>query len=144
MPKTDPHFGPSLVLARTVALLNAAGPPAREAATAGAVEQVLRAHGEPELDVATDELPALVEVLGRLFDVCAATSDNAAAQAINELFDLYAHRPRLTAHDGTRWHLHVDSSDAAPLHEWIATSGALAPSRSALRDRSRQLGNLSR
>ena len=128
MPRTPTyaHFGTSLVLERTVALINAAGPPARGTPTARAIEQVLRDHDEPDPVVAACETPELATVLGLLFDVCAADSDQAAAHAINGLFELYGNTPRMTAHDGTRWHLHVDSSDDAPLHEWVATSGALA------------------
>ncbi len=123
---SEVHFGPSAVLARTVALINAIGPPAKVEPTATAVELVLRDHGEPDPAVAPDELPALIDVVGQLFAVCAADSDDDAARAINDLLFAYGHRPRLTAHDGTRWHLHLDSTDDAPLHEWIATSGALA------------------
>ncbi len=122
----DAHFGPALVLERTIALINAAGPPAGEAATVETVQRVLADHGEPDPEVGVEAIPALVGVLERLYQVCRATSDDAAAHALNELFLLYAHPPRLTAHDGTRWHLHLDSADDAPLHEWIATSGALA------------------
>jgi hypothetical protein len=125
-PVRDAHFGPSLVLDRTIALINAVGPPAKDAPSIEIVRRLLQDHGEPDPVIAIDEIPALVHVVGGLFDVCAADSDAEAARAINNLFLAYGHTPRLTAHDGTRWHLHLDSSDDAPLHEWIATSGALA------------------
>jgi CGNR zinc finger len=119
------HFGPSLVLERTVALINLVGPPASENASVEAVEQLFATYGEPDIGVSAEELPMLLTVVGQLFEVCAATTDDEAASAINRLFDAYAQPPRLTAHDSTHWHLHLDSSDAAPLHEWFATSAAL-------------------
>jgi predicted RNA-binding Zn ribbon-like protein len=119
------HFGPSLVLERTVALINTVGPPANQIATAAAIEQVFATYGEPEIRVSRKELPMLITVVRQLFDVCAAASDDQAASAINRLFVAYAQTPRLTAHDHTRWHLHLDSCDDAPLHEWFATSAAL-------------------
>lgn len=120
------RFGPSLVLARTIALVNAAGPPAAHAPTTATVEQVLREHGEPDPVVVADELAPLIDVARSLFAVCAAQTEDAAAAAINALLRAYGHAPRLTAHDNTRWHLHIDSSDDAPLHVWVAASGALA------------------
>jgi hypothetical protein len=122
----DTHFGPSLVLERTVALINAVGPPAQGEITPAAAERVFSEYGEPDVRVLPAEMPELVSVVQRLFGVCAAASDDDAAAAINGLFEAHAQLPRLTAHDGTRWHLHLDSSDDAPLHEWIATSAALA------------------
>ena len=125
-PVREAHFGPSLVLDRTIALINAVGPPAKGAPTIETVQRVLQDHGEPDPVVDVDELPALLHVLSQLFDVCTAGSDEEAAREINNLFLAYGHTPRLTAHDNTRWHVHLDSSDDAPLHEWIATSGTLA------------------
>ena len=38
----------------------------------------------------------------------------------------YAGPPRLSAHDGAHWHLHVDRADDAPWDAWLLASGALA------------------
>src|SRR5271154_524501 len=51
----------------------------------------------------------------------------AAADVINELLAGCARPPRLTSHGGEAgWHLHVDSSDDAPLGERFLTSSCLA------------------
>src|SRR5205823_5466585 len=45
---------------------------------------------------------------------------------LNDLLARHAGPPRLTAHGGTPWHLHVDRDDAAPWAEWLLAGGALA------------------
>jgi predicted RNA-binding Zn ribbon-like protein len=93
-----------------------------------ALAAVLYAYGEPEpLDITLAELADLRQAgddLGRVF---MAADTGAAADIINELLAGCARPPRLTSHDGgAGWHLHVDSSDDAPLGEWFLTSSCLA------------------
>jgi predicted RNA-binding Zn ribbon-like protein len=109
---------------RAAALLGAlrADPPDREE-----VEQVLLRYGEPEPPNLTDEdLAALRNAAARLLPVFHATTTDEAAALLNDLLSAHAGPPRLTAHDGTRWHLHVDADDDAPWEEWFLASSSLA------------------
>ncbi|MGH8879483.1 MAG: CGNR zinc finger domain-containing protein [Stackebrandtia sp.] len=88
---------------------------------------VLAAHGEADDELA--ELTAadaarLRAMAGTLGDVLALTDVDIAAQAINTLLDRHTARPRLSNHDGTIWHLHVERDSG--WDSWLAASGALA------------------
>lgn len=88
------------------------------------VRSVLRHHGEPIL-VGASDLPALRAAAPAVRAVFAATDTATAVSAINELFAGHAAAPRLTDHDGTAWHLHVDQ-DTDDWGRWFAASSALA------------------
>jgi predicted RNA-binding Zn ribbon-like protein len=92
------------------------------------VAQVLREHGEPDLDeVSAAELDELRVAAASLHEVFAAGDVAEAAGRINALLAGRAQVPRLTSHHGvTGWHLHVDSDDDGPLGEWFLTSSCLA------------------
>jgi hypothetical protein len=93
---------------------------------AGRLAAVLAEHGEAGVELAPveiDDLRAAAEPVGAVF---AATDTSAAADALNALFARYGGPPRLTAHDGTAWHLHVDADDDGRWGEWFATSSGLA------------------
>ncbi|WP_405754866.1 CGNR zinc finger domain-containing protein [Streptomyces sp. NBC_00073] len=66
---------------------------------------------------------------GRMGAVLAETDEDRAVEALNELFAQYAAPPRLTRHDGHRWHLHVDRGEGAGWGGWFLASGALELSR---------------
>lgn len=61
-----------------------------------------------------------------VYAVFAAPDLVSAVAHINTLLARYATAPRLTAHDQSPWHLHVDPSDHAPWHTWFVTSSAMA------------------
>jgi predicted RNA-binding Zn ribbon-like protein len=106
--------------AMTGALLR--DPPSRDE-----VEAVLLRYGEPEPPRLTgDDLVALRSAAARLMPVFEATTTDEAAQRLNALLAAHAAPPRLSAHDGTAWHLHVDDADDAPWATWFLASSSLA------------------
>jgi len=93
-----------------------------------AVIEVLEAHGEPSpVELSPADLEGLRRAALELREVFTARDLVTAADRINGLLAGRAHPPRLTTHGGASgWHVHVDSSDDAPLGEWLLTSSALA------------------
>lgn len=89
------------------------------------LNEVLRAYGENSLITYAD-LDELKAVARKLYVVFASRNIDDAAASVNSLLGEYAQAPRLSVHDETPWHLHVDSSDHAPWAEWFAASSALA------------------
>ncbi|MFC4909989.1 CGNR zinc finger domain-containing protein [Actinomadura gamaensis] len=98
-----------------------------DGADATTVASLLRAHGEPDpVEVRDEDVVALRAVADRLWDVFGAPDLDTAARRINALMAEMGGPPRLSAHDGTFWHLHADRSDDASWAEWFAASSALA------------------
>lgn len=92
-----------------------------------AVIAVLREHGEPEPIAVTDaDVAAMQAVAARLHEVFAAPDAATAARLLNVILADAAGAPRLSSHDGTPWHLHLDSADDASWDEWFAASSAAA------------------
>jgi CGNR zinc finger/Putative stress-induced transcription regulator len=111
--------------AALTALLAPRGEPAAVPATA--VAAVLRKHGEPEpITISRTDLADMQAVAARLHEVFAAPDAAAAARLLNAILADAAGPPRLSSHDGTPWHLHLDSGDDAPWGEWFAASSAAA------------------
>jgi predicted RNA-binding Zn ribbon-like protein len=97
-------------------------PPSRDE-----VEAILLRYGEPEPPrLANDDLAALSEAAAGLLPVFEATTTAEAAQRLNALLCAHAAPPRLSDHDGTPWHLHVDDADDAPWATWFLASSSLA------------------
>ncbi|WP_344311673.1 CGNR zinc finger domain-containing protein [Fodinicola feengrottensis] len=91
------------------------------------VVAVLTAHGEPgPIELTNADLAQLRLAAQALATVFRADSTAAAAERLNELFHAYAGPPRLTAHDNTGWHLHIDAEDDGPWGRWLLTSSAWA------------------
>ncbi len=111
--------------AAVVALL-CCQPASTPEAQAAAVSGLFAAYGEPAPALAVTELPALRQAATDLYAVFAAASVAEAAQRLNAIFATQAGPPRLTAHEGTPWHLHIDASDDAPWAPWFLASSALA------------------
>ncbi len=96
-------------------------------ADAGAVTDVLRRYGEPEpITITQAGVAGLARAARALLPVFRAGSAEEAAGHLNAILAAYAGAPRLSAHDGTPWHLHVDLTDDSPWEEWFASSSALA------------------
>ncbi|MEV0596556.1 CGNR zinc finger domain-containing protein [Nonomuraea cavernae] len=57
--------------------------------------------------------PHLRELRDALAEVFAAASEAEVAALLNALLARYPVRPRLSAHDGQRWHLHLAEDSAA-------------------------------
>lgn len=93
---------------------------------AARLNETLRTYGESNSDVAATGLDELKDVSKKLYAVFAATDTGTAAVRINDLLGKYTRKPRLSAHGGSPWHIHVDSSDHAPWAEWFAASSAFA------------------
>ncbi len=101
--------------------------PFAAATDAGAVVDVLRRYGEPEpVTLTPADIAGLARAARALWAVFLATSADAAARHLNTILGTYASAPRLSDHDGTPWHLHVDHEDESPWEEWLASSSALA------------------
>jgi predicted RNA-binding Zn ribbon-like protein len=99
----------------------------REPPSTAEAEAILARYGEPEpVRLSDAELSALQEAAARLVDVFRAGTVDDAARALNALLADHAGPPRLTAHDATPWHLHVDPSDDAPWATWFLASSSLA------------------
>lgn len=112
---------------RTVAVVNALRWQPEPAAAAALAAEVFTAYGETAVTVTEADGAALLAAAGELRAVFAAGDDpDAAARLLNALLARYAGPPRLTAHGGTPWHLHVDRDDDAPWDEWLLAGGALA------------------
>jgi predicted RNA-binding Zn ribbon-like protein len=91
------------------------------------VEAILLRYGEPEPPRLTaEDLDGLRAAASQLLPVFEATTADQAARRLNALLAAHAAPPRLTAHDGTTWHLHVDASDDAPWGDWFLASSSLA------------------
>jgi predicted RNA-binding Zn ribbon-like protein len=91
------------------------------------VEEVLHRYGEPTpLHLTDEDLTSLRRAAAKLTPVFHAQTTDEAAAILNELLAHHAGPPRLSAHDGTPWHLHVDVADDAPWDEWFLASSSLA------------------
>ncbi|HSD56373.1 MAG TPA: CGNR zinc finger domain-containing protein [Candidatus Saccharimonadales bacterium] len=89
------------------------------------LNKVLKEYGENS-KVENSDLENLGEVTRELLTVFSTSDAKKAADLLNGLLERYASKPRLSSHDGSPWHIHIDSSDHAPWDEWLATSSALA------------------
>ncbi len=89
------------------------------------LNQTLERYGEHS-KVVPGDLVSLTTVAEELYAVYAADTIDQAARHINKMLAKYASLPRLSSHNDTAWHLHVDSNDDAPWAEWFAASSALA------------------
>jgi predicted RNA-binding Zn ribbon-like protein len=109
-------------------LLGPAGPIPPLAVPPGKVIAVLREYGEPEpIEITNGEVAGMRAVAARLHKVFAAPDTATAARLLNEILAGAAGPPRLSSHDGTAWHLHLDGSDDdTPWDAWFAVSSAAA------------------
>lgn len=89
------------------------------------LNKVLEEYGENST-VENSDLESLKTVARDLLVIFSVLDTKKAANLLNDLLKQYASRPRLTSHNGSFWHLHIDSNDHAPWDEWFATSSALA------------------
>jgi predicted RNA-binding Zn ribbon-like protein len=87
--------------------------------------EVLKTYGETS-EITFVDLDDLKAVSRKLYAVFADQNVETAATSINSLLGEYARAPRLSMHNKTPWHLHVDSDDNTPWAEWFAASSALA------------------
>lgn len=89
------------------------------------LNKVLEEYGENS-KVENGDLENLEKVTRELLVVFSTSDAKRAADLLNGLLERYASKPRLSSHNGSTWHIHIDSSDQAPWDEWLATSSALA------------------
>lgn len=104
------------------------------------LNETLEAYGECGT-VTTADLDELKTVGRRLYEVFETHNTRQAVTILNDTLKEFSSQPRLSAHDGSAWHLHVDSSDHAPWAEWFAASSALALAM-LLAERQRNPGGL--
>ncbi|HSX28462.1 MAG TPA: CGNR zinc finger domain-containing protein [Candidatus Saccharimonadales bacterium] len=105
------------------------------------VREILKVYGEQNPELNSADIDELKKVSQELYAVFATKDVDDAAGILNLLLNRYASAPRLSAHAGTPWHLHVDSNDHAPWAEWFAASSALALA-SLLAEKQRNPGGL--
>ncbi|HVX46686.1 MAG TPA: CGNR zinc finger domain-containing protein [Mycobacteriales bacterium] len=99
----------------------------RRGVTAAEVSEALWTYGEDRsVVVAESALASLRAVADELYPIFAAETVDAAAAAINDVLARWSGPPRLSDHDGTAWHLHLDQDDDGPWDAWLATSAAFA------------------
>jgi CGNR zinc finger len=112
---------------RALAVVNALRWESEPAAAAALAAEVFVAYGETGVTVTEADGAALLAAASELRAVFVAGDDpDRAARLLNALLARYAGPPRLTAHGGASWHLHVDRHDDVPWDEWLLASGALA------------------
>jgi len=112
---------------RALAVVNALRWQPAPAEAAARAAEVFAEYGETGVTVTESDGAALLAAADQLRAVFAAAEDpGAAAGLLNGLLARYAGPPRLSAHDGAHWHLHVDRADDAPWDAWLLASGALA------------------
>jgi predicted RNA-binding Zn ribbon-like protein len=90
------------------------------------VETILSRYGERQPRIAPEEYIHLRSAAKELHAIFAAATEAEAASRINLLLRTYGGQPRLTSHDSSPWHLHLDQHDDAPWTEWFVTSSAFA------------------
>jgi predicted RNA-binding Zn ribbon-like protein len=111
--------------AALVAILHDRPPESDSAPLLDELNEALRSYGESSLVVSGD-LSDLRIAADRLYTVFATLHIDDTALLLNSILNDYARAPRLSAHGGTPWHLHVDANDHAPWATWFAASSALA------------------
>lgn len=74
----------------------------------------------------TADATRLRAAVERLAAVLRESDTDRAAAALNAILAECGARPRLSRHDGSAWHLHVDRADDAGWDEWLLASGAHA------------------
>ncbi len=97
-----------------------------ETARARRLEAVLEEFGEIDPCIGPVDFPLLRVAADRLHEVLVSDRLENLVAGLNQLLLEYAHPPRLTAHDQSLWHLHIDSHDDAPWDEWFVTSSCMA------------------
>lgn len=91
--------------------------------SAADLRRFLLDHAEPEpVEVTEADVAGVRAVRARLRAVYEAERDAEAAAVLNDLLARYATRPYLTDHDGSPWHLHVNTMDAG----WPESLAAMA------------------
>ncbi|NDL57481.1 CGNR zinc finger domain-containing protein [Phytoactinopolyspora sp. XMNu-373] len=93
--------------------------------TAACLVSALHEHGETLERLELDEAADLTAALVRLRELLLIDDVDRAAQQINVIFDEVAARPRLSRHNDSPWHIHVDPADAG-WGSWLLASSALA------------------
>lgn len=90
------------------------------------LNDILAKYGEQAPEVVIADLDDLKLVSKKLYAIFEAKNTTEAARTLNLALSEFTYAPRLSAHAGAPWHLHVDSNDHASWAEWFAASSALA------------------
>jgi len=119
-------FGPAAGMDRTVAILTAAGPPARlarHADMAAPLARALREAGEPgPFAGLEDETSALAGVLGELYAIFAAPTAGDTAERLNAALARHTGPLRLVEEPGAPWHLHAERRGDDSWAGWLAAT----------------------
>jgi predicted RNA-binding Zn ribbon-like protein len=86
----------------------------------------LEQFGERDVELRGADVDAIAAVCAALSAVLTEPERDRCVLLLNRLLAEHAGPPRLVRHDGWGWHVHVDRSDDAPWHAWLAASAAMA------------------
>lgn len=87
---------------------------------------LLREYGEPQPDLNSTDIRELRHGAQDIYAIFRCPDMGSTVEHINALLARYATSPRLTSHDNSPWHLHVDATDNAPWRTWFVSSSAMA------------------
>jgi predicted RNA-binding Zn ribbon-like protein len=134
----DPSEAPDRLVRLAVDLVNLPGDRLDATGLAGFMVE----HGEAEpVELTVGDVAALLSVRVELSDVFDATGEgvDAVAGRINGLLDRAQTPPRLSNHDGTNWHLHINV-DEASWADWLAATTGLGLARMLVEDGVARIG----
>lgn len=89
------------------------------------LRDALRASGETVTELTASQARQLQAAARILRTIAQADSLADACERLNSIL-ASCRPPRLTAHEATPWHLHIDSGDDADWAEWFLASSAMA------------------
>ena len=103
------------------------------------VAAALRASGESVAELSAEQVRSLQHSATALHAVAAADTLPDVCALLNRVLAT-CEPPRLTAHDTTPWHLHIDRDDDADWGEWFLASSAMALAITVAEHQQRPLG----
>src|SRR3569833_1648151 len=78
------------------------------------LNNVLQEYGEEDPKIKSVEVDELTGVSQKLYAVFVTKDTQHAVRLINTFLSDFASAPRLSMHNNTPWHLHIDSDNLAP------------------------------
>jgi hypothetical protein len=120
------HRGGRVEVERALTLIEVVRSGVTGASLRRAMTDTLEQFGERGVTLRGSDVDAIAAVCAALSAVLAEPDRDRAVLLLNRLLAEHAGPPRLVRHGGWDWHVHVDRSDDAPWHAWLAASAAMA------------------